>query len=1236
MRFKLACFAVLSIAGLCFSARALAAETISINDGQRIAMVGNSTAERMNLFGHLETMMQLRFHDKRPAIRNFGWPADEVGNQQRPGNYTLIDDPLKVFGPDMFFCFFGFNESFSGTSSEAIEKFLADYRAYIDRQTKDFTLDGREPRFVLMTPIAFESTGNRLQPDGKAENKRLAAYADAVRRLAQEDGHVVVDLYEVTARAFSRDPGAQYTINGVHLNERGDELISRHIDRQLFGSEFPLTDPSHYTRIHSAVTDKSWFHLQDYRMLNGWYVYGGRRTWDTETFPTEYRKIREMVAVRDRYIWDLAAGRDVPRAPDDSATGEVFIPETMFGSRDEKFRELREPKTLDYPTPEESIAQMSVPDDFDVKLFASEREFPELANPTQIAFDNRGRLWVSCMVNYPQWLPNSSKPNDRLLILEDTDGDGMADDCKVFYDKLICPTGFEFYDGGVLVVDEPRILHLKDTDGDDVADEVVQILDGIATDDTHHAMGAWEYSHGGLLHMQEGVAMSTTLETPWGPLRTHGPSGSYVWDLPSLKIRHFRTPAYGNPWCLVFDKWGNGVIGDGTNAQQHWASLLSGAPVQSRRSVQPIFDNEGMRPAVGSDFLYSRHFPDDVQGKFIYACVINMHGMPMFDVHDEEGTAGFTGQRVEDLLASTDMFFRPVDPKIGPDGALWFGDWCNALIGHMQYSQRDPNRDHVHGRIYRMVNRNKPLIEPETQDGKSIQELLGQLTSYETRTRYRARRALHDREPQQVLEAVANWIDDTDDANQLCEALWLQEYFHRVDPKLVSRILDNDDFHARAAAIHVVGNQWQWMDNPNEFLVRGIEDPNPRVRLETLRAVSFQPSQEAVGIALRVIEQPTDPWIDYVLEHTLQALQPVWSEAMKDPEYLASSVEARQKLMDYLYATGPGAKIYKPLRIVSNPDSSEQEKRRALAQLVAAGGGNKSNGTKIFERACGACHLHGKIGKEFGPKLTDAGQRLTKEQMIRSIVWPNEEISKGYETVAVLTFDGQPFNGFVLSEDDDFLTLGVANGKTEKIAKDDIEIRKPMNASSMPEGLLQTIAPSEFLDLIAFLSGDWISTDPNKRLPLRKHGDLVEVSRDSKVKLGKDFPSNYSTETNLLLSGKQPRQQDFAFHSAGSPSSSTDVIIRLNQPAEIRHVELENRRNAKFHARADGLAIWVSDDGEKWEHVWSSEKPQAKWSFDLPEGTRATFVKLALTKQGIFHLNQAVFYGHPLPSESEK
>ncbi len=175
-------------------------------------------------------------------------------------------------------------------------------------------------------------------------------------------------LFTETEKLFSAEPGKQFTINGVHVNEQGDAAVAQILDGELFGTSHPLgVDASAFDRIRQWVNDKSWFHLQDYRMLNGWYVYGGRRTWDTETFPTEYRKIRNMVAVRDHYIWDLAAGRAVPDQPDDSATGEVFTPETMFGTRDENFRKMREPEELRYPTPEESIAMMTVPEGLEVE-----------------------------------------------------------------------------------------------------------------------------------------------------------------------------------------------------------------------------------------------------------------------------------------------------------------------------------------------------------------------------------------------------------------------------------------------------------------------------------------------------------------------------------------------------------------------------------------------------------------------------------------------------------------------------------------------------------------------------------------------------------------------------------------------------------------------------------------------------------------------------------------------------
>ncbi len=1224
----------------------------AFRDQERIALVGSSLAERMNLFGYFETLLHTRFPEKKLVFRNFGWPADEVGNQQRPDNYTTIDDPMEVFGPELFVCFFGFNEHFAGDSPEQLQQFKDQYKQWIADHKKKFSKTDREARFILVSPIAFEKTENELLPDGANDNATLAKYADTVKQLAAELGYPFVDLYTPTAEAFASEAGAQFTINGVHSNEQGDRLIAGTLDKQLFSTPHPLgMDVSTFHKIRDAVNDKSWFHLQDYRMLNGWYVYGGRRTWDTETFPGEYQKIRKMVGVRDNYIWDLAAGKSVPEQPDDSGTGEVFIPETMFGTRDDAFREMREPKTLTYPTPEESIAQMKVPEGFEVSLFVSEREFPQFSNPTQMTFDKKGRLWVSCMINYPQWLPGAAKPGDKLFIFEDTDADGKADKCITFYDKLICPTGFEFHQDGVLVVDEPRIIFLRDTDGDDQADEMTQVIDGIATDDTHHAMGAWEWSHGGLLHMLEGVSMSTTLESPWGPFRNKGPSGAYVLDPLSWKIRHFRTPGYGNPWCMVFDRWGQGVIGDGTNAQQHWTSPLSGFAVDSRRTLRPNFDNEGMRPAIGNDFLYSRHFPDDVQGQFIYACVINMHGLPRFEVGDEEGTAGFAGKRIENLLDSTDNFFRPVDPQIGPDGALWFGDWCNALIGHMQYSQRDPNRDHEHGRIYRMVYKDKPLISPDLQDGKSIEDLLSQLTAYETRTRYRARRELRSRDKTDVLAAVDKWIADAaSDANKLCEALWLQESFRHLDPALVNRIMANDDFHARAAAVQTVSNEMVRFPGALDVFKTAIKDQHPRVRLEAVRALSYVQSVEALEIALQATAMPLDYWIEYTLEHTLHALKPFADAAAAQGTFLAGANDKmKEYYATYKLSTGPGGQAVKPLKDAEDPALSERQREDAIRTLAGVRGGNATNGALVFSRVCSACHRIGDVGKDFGPKLEDVGARYPTTEIIRHILMPNATIAKGYETVQVLTADGAIFTGFVIKDTEEALTLGVASqdgkGREEVIQKEDIDIRKEMKASSMPEGLAKTIAPGEFLDLIAYLREQtkfvmqpdgWIETGLAEEGELRQHGEFVEISRDAQLQLGANFEAVWAKRSNLVLSAANPGDREFAFHSPNEGSFSPSVAIRLAQSCEIRHIDIQNRRNPQFYDRAKDLAIWVSEDGMDWEQVWKLDKDATEeFSIDLPAGTHGKYIRIGLDngerrgrrEQGILHLNRIVVYG---------
>ncbi len=1214
---------------------------LTFRKNERIAFVGNSLAERMNLFGHFETLVQTRFPQLNLVIRNFGFPADEVGVQQRSDNYTLIDDPLAVFGPETFICFFGFNESFAGP--QGLDAYKTAYGRYLDGLTAKFTKDGRAPRFVLISPIAFEATGNPLQPKGDAENNNLKLYTQATREFAAQRKLPFVDVFEPTAKLFGAKDGTQFTVNGAHLNEDGDREVGLMLDKALFGgSSTEQPGSTQFERIRAAVNDKSWVHLQDYRMLNGWYVYGGRRTYDTETFPLEYKKIRNMAAVRDRYIWDLAAGKSVPPQPDDSNTGELFTPKTGFGRHFPR-TEPPEPK---YLTPEEEISGMKVPDGFEVKLFASEREFPVLAKPNQMNFDARGRLWVSCMITYPQWKPGDPKPNDRLLIFEDTDNDGKADKVKVFYDKLVCPTGFEFWNGGVLVVDEPRLIFLKDTDGDDKADEVTHLLDGLATDDTHHTMGAWEWSHGGLLHMLEGVSLSTTIETPYGPLRRKGAAGCYIWDPLTLKWRYFRTPGYGNPWCGVFDKWGNYIVGDGTNARQHYGSPLSGADTPQRKTLEPIFDNEGMRPAVGSEFLLSRHLPDDVQGQFIYACVINMNGMPRFTMQD--AGAGFGGKRITDLLVSTNKAFRPVDPLIGPDGAVWFGDWSALLIGHMQYSQRDPLRDKTHGRVYRLVNKNKPLLplKETTQAGKSTPELLDQLKAYELRTRYRARTELRARPKTEVLAAVSKWVAGLDAnspeyENLLCEALWTQEGQRSVDRSLLSRLLNAKKFEARAAAVHVLANEWERIPGNIDLLKPRLRDEHPRVRLEAIRAASFVPGTPGIQLALTAAELPMDYWLDYTLEHALKAQESVW-KPMKDHAPMLASVpeKGRAYFETHVAASGPGGAAIKPLQQLADVSLGE-EKRKAIARDLAKLKGNAGNGALVFQRVCSACHQVRGQGVNFGPDLTEVGGRLSRDQIIWSIVEPNAEIAKGFQTVNINTRDGDAFSGFVESENGTEVLLRIAGGTTAKIAKSNIDSREEVKASSMPEGLGFSIAASEFMDLVEYLSSlgakapgkarassavpsGWIKT-ASTPLPLREHAGFKEISRTATWRASALENPSWNASAEHLLAGRNPGGLDFAFHTPHD-ASQPHIVIKLEKPAEVRFVKIENRVNS-LHERAAGLTLWISDDEKNWKQVWQAAKPEKEWTVALPEGTRGQFLKLGLPGKGTLHLNQVAVFG---------
>ena len=788
-----------------------------------------------------------------------------------------------------------------------------------------------------------------------------------------------------------------------------------------------------------------------------------------------------MAAVRDRYVWDIAEGKPVLPQPDDSKTGELIVPPTRFGDARQKYSEDQE-RGPTIKAPEELAASCEVPPGFEIRLFADERRFPEIANPVQLGFDSKGRLWISTMPSYPQWEPGQPKPADKLVILEDTDGDGSADKSTVFYDKLHCPTGFQFFDGGVLVMDQPRTLWLKDTNGDDKADVVVTVLDGWATEDTHHTAGAFEMSPAGQLHMLEGVAMTTAVETPWGPFRNTGTPGGYVLDPRTWKLSHFTTPGYGNPWCYVFNEWGQGICGDGTTASQHWDTPLSGKQYAGRKGFNPVFPTDGMRPVVGSEYLRSRQFPDDVQDQFIYACVINMNGMPRWKISDDG--AGYKGERIRrevdgkpvpfDLIKSTDKHFRPVDPQLGPDGALWFGDWANPLIGHMQYSQRDPNRDHKHGRIYRLVYKEKPLLAPETQAGKSTRDVLEQLKSPEWRTRYRARAELQSRPKAEVLAAAAEWADanaSAPEADRLrVEQLWLQQSFHAVDEGLLKRLLKSAVPDARAAATRVLADERERIAGAEQLLVAQATDAHPRVRTEAVRGLSFYPTSDAMAaVAAAANVTPEDKYVSYTCDAALAANLDVWKPRHAAGQFVAKGSPAERICTSVLGLDKIAAEMAPHLKLLLSEESHPDEVRnKAITALAGIRGGDPVSGRVVFRRVCSNCHKVGMEGVELGPELTKVATRLDGYKLFESIIHPNAVVDDQYLSTMVLTDDGRSVVGLLVRETPEELVI--FDGREQKrIATDEIDERAKIKQSSMPDGLAGTLSPTELLDVVEFL-----------------------------------------------------------------------------------------------------------------------------------------------------------------------
>ncbi|MAB87988.1 MAG: hypothetical protein CMJ90_00835 [Planctomycetes bacterium] len=867
MRCLLLLLAVLSAAN---------AQELELQKGDRIVFVGNTFAERMQLFGWFETFLHTRFPDHDLTVRNMGWSADEIGARPRPLGFGSRQRYLAEEGADVVIACFGMNESYAG--EQGLQPFRGALDAWIRELLSRPYNERSPPRLVLVSPIAHESLGGML-PDGDAHNGVLERYSRVMAETARAHSVPFVDLFHPTLK----HAGKPLTSNGIHLTRYGYWRVSQIMARAL-GLIDGVPPPDAATPLASAEALRRAVHDKNdtWQLLwhgpNMEYVHGRRnRLGGAKRMPAERVQLRDLLRQMDARI------RSMPKPP----PGSIWRSEP--GGKPHwitppGYEELDLPAVVfedDVPgtilDPAAALKSFTLPDGYEINLFASELDAP-VYNPVAMSWDAHGRLWVATSPTWPHPIPGQA-PNDAIIILQDIDRDGVADKHTVFMDGLDMVHGLALGDGGAYISQTPNLIFARDTDDDLVADSFEVKLHGFGGEDVEHSINNYRWGPDGALYFMEGIFFHTQVETPLGPRRLLD-GGVFRYKPSTARFDVFASYAFWNPWGQVFDAWGRQLVLDASSHDYFNASVLASPFVypkhKQNRHGALSFAPGGLGPAAGIEIIRSHQFPDEAQGRFMANQLSGgFRGTRWFDIQDRGSSYAVT-QVDPPLLVSSDPHFRPIAMNFGPDGALYLVDFYSPLIENTSEPKRALGRDHMHGRIWRIRHKGRPLRPQPQIASESVPTLIELLQDAEERTRELARRELHERGAEAVLPHVNTWtsqLDRTkaDHERHLLEALWLHQAFEDVNSALLSTLLDAKDPRARAAATRVLRFWQDRIDNSLSLLEALVEDDDAKVRLQALLACGFDGSPRARAVMLRVTRHAMDDGLRHALDDTTQA-----------------------------------------------------------------------------------------------------------------------------------------------------------------------------------------------------------------------------------------------------------------------------------------------------------------------------------------------------------------------------
>ncbi len=926
-----------------------------LRDGDRVMLLGDTFIEREQHFGWIELMLTTRFPDRQVTFRNLGWSADLPNGESRlglslgqagtepPGEaWMLLQKQITETKPTVVFVGYGMAASFAGEAG--LPKFKEDYNRLLD------TIEKISPgvRFVLLSPIGHGEGTTRVGTSAQLDrhNEQLKLYSESIQSLADKHGAKFVSLFGTITG--SNKP---LTDNGIHLNSEGYKAAAIAMESSLIGGvadtknrySNPAAEP-----LRQVILRKNEFFFHRSRPANMAYIFGFRKA-EQGRNAVEMPKFDPLIEAEEKKIAKLR-GLNIKNPPPELQPAKLLDKPAAA-------------KHTPQPTPEFTVA-----DGFEVTLWA---ENPLLAKPIQMNFDAQGRLWVASSEVYPQVEPGQAA-HDKIIVLEDPDGHGHADKATVFADGLLIPTGVIPGDGGCYVAQSTELLHFKQTDPKKfVGDQRRTVLSGFGTEDTHHNLHTLRWGHDGRLWMNQSIYTRTETETPHGVLRLRS-GGVMALRTGTLEMDTvFR--GWVNAWGHQFDAYGQSLLTDGAGGEGiNWAvpGGMYFTYARARRILHSV--SPGAYPKFASiEIIYSEQFPPDWQGDVI-TCDFRAHRVVHFKI-SEQG-AGYVTKEMPELLRTTDVTFRPIDVKLGPDGALYIADWSNPIIQHGEVDFRDPRRDHEHGRIWRVAAKGRPLNKKTDLVKASNKTLLNELLSPNSFARSQAGRILTER-GEKVHPDLTGWLKKQTDEKALLQALWAHQAINKVDIGLLNQLLVARDARIRAAAVRVLS---EWGPQPTaaemkrlvdasgstllpvttrksaltqtetlDRLAKAVADEHPRVRVEALRALARIPTARSAGLVLSAVETlGTDPFLEYAAWLSINDLVEPFLAALEsgawNPEGQAKQLEFAMKAIEPAQASTVLTKLTANRPLPANGDGP-------WIELVGQSGG-ASELRKMFEQ----------------------------------------------------------------------------------------------------------------------------------------------------------------------------------------------------------------------------------------------------------------------------------------------